>query len=136
MSDAKISALPPATLPLAGTELVPLDQSGVTVSAPVSAFQTGGVGSPQLVTANFNALAGGNYQVKTSIAAITATLPVVPAQWATVVIADTDGNAVANPITIGLNGQDYLGSAVNPVINVAGGFMKIMYNGTQWVSTP
>ncbi len=40
MADVKISELTSATLPLAGTEDVPLVQSGVTVRAPASAFGT------------------------------------------------------------------------------------------------
>lgn len=36
MADVKISQLPPASLPLAGTEVFPLVQNGVTVQAPVS----------------------------------------------------------------------------------------------------
>jgi hypothetical protein len=36
MADVKISALPSASLPLAGTEIVPLVQSGTTVQTPIS----------------------------------------------------------------------------------------------------
>lgn len=39
-----ISNLPAATLPLGGTELVPLVQSGITKNAPASAFGSGGGG--------------------------------------------------------------------------------------------
>lgn len=38
MADVKISALPAATLPLAGTEAVPLVQGGITVQAPSAEF--------------------------------------------------------------------------------------------------
>ena len=38
MADTKISALSSATTPLAGTEVVPIVQSGATVKTPVSAF--------------------------------------------------------------------------------------------------
>lgn len=38
MADKKISALTSATTPLAGTEVVPIVQSGATVKTPVSAF--------------------------------------------------------------------------------------------------
>jgi len=38
MADKKISALSSATTPLAGTEVVPIVQSGTTVKTPVSAF--------------------------------------------------------------------------------------------------
>jgi hypothetical protein len=38
MADKKISALSSATTPLAGTEVVPIVQSGATVKTPVSSF--------------------------------------------------------------------------------------------------
>jgi hypothetical protein len=45
MADAKISQLPVATTPLAGTELVPLVQGGVTVQSTVDKVLTGTVPS-------------------------------------------------------------------------------------------
>ena len=39
MADTTISQLPPASLPLAGNELLPLDQSGATKRATVSAIK-------------------------------------------------------------------------------------------------
>jgi hypothetical protein len=41
MADKKISALPASTVPLAGTELVPIVQSGVTKKVSVDDFTTG-----------------------------------------------------------------------------------------------
>lgn len=41
MSDKKISALPPATTPLTGTETLPIVQGGTTVKVPVSDLTTG-----------------------------------------------------------------------------------------------
>jgi hypothetical protein len=38
MTTIKISQLPDATLPLGGTEVVPLDQSGITKKAAISAI--------------------------------------------------------------------------------------------------
>lgn len=38
MTDVKISQLPAATLPLLGTEIVPMVQSGVTVQAPINSI--------------------------------------------------------------------------------------------------
>lgn len=42
MANVKISALPAASLPLSGTEAIPLVQAGVTSQAPASAFGGGG----------------------------------------------------------------------------------------------
>ena len=41
MADSKISALPAATTPLAGTELIPIVQSGTTKKAPANSIQSG-----------------------------------------------------------------------------------------------
>lgn len=41
MADSKISALPVATKPLAGTELIPIVQSGVTKQVTANAIQSG-----------------------------------------------------------------------------------------------
>jgi hypothetical protein len=45
MPDLKISQLPPASTPLAGTELVPIVQGGVTEQTTVQAILTGTVPS-------------------------------------------------------------------------------------------
>ena len=45
MADLKISQLPVATTPLAGTELVPIVQGGVTEQTTVQAILTGTVPS-------------------------------------------------------------------------------------------
>lgn len=63
MVDTKISALPVATTPLAGTELIPVVQAGVTKRVPVSGLPGGGGGSPggssgQLQYNNAGALGG------------------------------------------------------------------------------
>lgn len=50
MADVKISALPSASLPLAGTEIVPLVQSGTTVQTPIS--NLGANLSNTVITAN------------------------------------------------------------------------------------
>lgn len=55
MADRKISALTAATTPLAGTEVVPIVQSGATVKAAVTSFTNGLALTPTSVT-----LAAGN----------------------------------------------------------------------------
>ncbi len=52
MSNVKISALPAATTPLTGTELVPLVQSGVTSQVAVSNIKTAPAGSNTQVQFN------------------------------------------------------------------------------------
>ena len=53
MADSKISALPDGSTPLAGTELVPIDQGGDTVKVPASAF--GGGTTVTVTELEFNA---------------------------------------------------------------------------------
>lgn len=61
MADAKISALPASTTPLAGTEIVPLVQGGVTKKVTVSDLTAGRATSASEVTAST-----GNFIVGTS----------------------------------------------------------------------
>ncbi|HEY1858657.1 hypothetical protein [Acidocella sp.] len=92
--------------------------------------------SPIVETANFNALAGNIYEVTTTSTAITATLPAAPGTWDRITIQDMTGNAATHNITIARNGKNINGAAANVIINIAFGWVKLMYNGTQWVSQP
>lgn len=58
MADSKISALPSATTPLAGTELLPIVQGGATAKVAVSAFQAPLVSGTNIKTLNGNSLLG------------------------------------------------------------------------------
>jgi hypothetical protein len=62
MADTKISALPNATTPLAGTELVPLVQSGANAKATItdvrSGLQTTLVSGTSIKTVNSTTLLG------------------------------------------------------------------------------
>lgn len=56
MADKKISQLSSATLPLAGTETVPIVQSGATVKTPVTSFVNGRAITPTQVTVDGNVI--------------------------------------------------------------------------------
>ena len=58
MADSKISALPSATTPLAGTELLPIVQGGATKKVAASAFQAALVSGTNIKTVNGNSLLG------------------------------------------------------------------------------
>ena len=73
MSDVKISQLPSATTPLAGTELVPLVQGGVTKQVAVSNLGGGG-GGVTAVTATAPVVSSGGTTPVISIAAATASV--------------------------------------------------------------
>ena len=83
MSDLKISALPSATLPLAGTEVLPIVQGGVTTKVAVSDLTAG-----RAVTA-----------ASVNKVAITA-----PATASTLTIADGKTLAVNDNVTLGTGG--------------------------------
>lgn len=58
MADTKISALPSATIPLAGTELLPIVQGGATTKVAASAFQAPLVSGTNIKTVNSISLLG------------------------------------------------------------------------------
>lgn len=69
MADTKISALPSATTPLAGTELLPIVQGGATTKVAASAFQAPLVSGTNIKTINGNSLLGsGDLAVSASAA--------------------------------------------------------------------
>jgi len=72
MSNVKISALPAATTPLTGTELVPLVQSGVTSQVAVSNIKTAPAGSTTQVQYNNAGAFGGISGVTTDGTRMTA----------------------------------------------------------------
>jgi len=135
MSDEKISQLPDATLPLSGSELVPLVQGGANVKTAVSNVRQV-VATPTIETSSFSAAAGGIYHCQTSAGAMTATLNASPSQWDEIVFVDTSGNANTNPVTIALNGNNYQGGSSNPTLSLPYEMLKIQFNGSQWVQVP
>ena len=72
MADTKISALPSATTPLAGTELIPIVQGGATTKVAASAFQAPLVSGTNIKTVNGSSLLGsGDLTVSASAAGST-----------------------------------------------------------------
>jgi hypothetical protein len=63
MPDKKISALTSATTPLAGTEVLPIVQSGSTVKVPVADLTTGRAVTTGLLTSVPSALSGSSFFV-------------------------------------------------------------------------
>ena len=60
MADTKISALPASTTPLAGTEVLPIVQSGVTAKVSVANLTAGrAVSTGALTVASADATGGG-----------------------------------------------------------------------------
>jgi len=73
MSNVKISALPAATTPLTGTELVPLVQSGVTSQVAVSNIKTAPAGSNTQVQFNNSSAFGASASLTWDGTSLTAT---------------------------------------------------------------
>lgn len=99
MSDLAISALPSASLPLAGTELVPLVQGGVTCR--VAASHLGAGGGPGPVAEVYALIPSGsidNYAPAGFVAGITNRLILTPTDSTSVILgiaaASTDGFAI------------------------------------------
>jgi hypothetical protein len=67
-------------------------------------------------TTGFTAVSGNGYFVNTTAGAITVTLPATPAAGDIVAIADYDGTASTNPITVGRNSSNINGNAADLVI--------------------
>ncbi len=104
--DEPISALPSASLPLAGTEPVPLVQGGITKQAPASAFS----GNQIILFTGQNQSA--------SIATFTLAAPTVDSMWlwnawAEVAVADL----LAPTVTLTLSWTDPTGG---PTVSVIG----------------
>jgi hypothetical protein len=62
-------------------------------------------------------------------------LPVSPTLWQIVWGKDTTGAAGTNPIIFSGNGKNIEGAG-SVSVNVDFGWLKIQYNGTQWVQIP
>jgi hypothetical protein len=143
MADTKISALPSATVPLAGTEVLPIVQSGATtkVSAndlfnnpTVTNYVEAVVAIGTVTTTNTIALTNGTVQTATLTAstACTFTMPTATAGKSFVLLlkqAATTGNGTATFTDV------KFGSAGAPTITATAGKMDILTfiaDGTNW----
>lgn len=137
MSGEAISALPSATTPLSGAEVIPLVQNGVTRQAPVNAIPgTVAALSYSVKQIAFNATAGGRYALVTSVGAITATLP-ASSLGAAVLLADVSKNAQTNHITITAVSPDQIvygaATATNQTVSVNGAVVTLVcYATNRW----
>ena len=97
MADKKISALTSATTPLAGTEVLPIVQSGVTVKVPVSDLTAGRAISATAVTATT-----GNFVVGTSGQGID--FSATPGTGTSELLADYEEGTFTATLTCGTSG--------------------------------
>ena len=78
-------------------------------------------------TASFTAVSGNGYFVNTTSGAITVTLPATPSAGDIVAIADYNGTATTNPITIGRNSSNINGDAADFTISINYGAISFVY---------
>jgi hypothetical protein len=111
-----------------GAELVAQSGSTITIAAGATITNSGtasGFGPTGAVswdttkkTTGFTAVSGVGYFCDTTSSAFTATLPAAPSAGAIVAIADYNGTAATNAITVGRNSSNIDGSAGNFTINI------------------
>ena len=117
MADVKISALPAATTPLGGTELVPIVQGGVTTQVTVGNLTAGRTLAASTVNVDANTGAG------TSAVRITQT------GAGNALLVEDSANPDATPFVIDQNGVVIQGSTT-PITGVSSIVNTIQTNGT------
>jgi hypothetical protein len=145
MSKIEVNAIEPQS----GTTLT-LGASGDTITIPAGATisnsgtaagfgPTGAVSwNTTKITANPNpAVTGVGYFCDTTTAAFTVTLPATPAAGAVVGIADYANTFATNNLTIGRNGSNIAGAAINATLSTNGVSVTFVYvDATQgWIVT-
>jgi hypothetical protein len=113
--------------------VITIGASGDTVTLAAGASQSG-FGRSGTVnwdttkkTTGFTAVSGNGYFCDTTSAAFTVTLPATPSAGAIVAIADYNGTAITNNITVGRNSSNINGSAANLTINANYSAVTLVY---------
>jgi hypothetical protein len=136
MSSSKISNLLPASLPLLGSESVPIVQGGATVRAPVSSI--GNANGQLISTTPFSLIVLGVYGLRTLSGALILNLPSLSSMaygdW--IDLEDIDYNANVNNVTINAAGSDtialYGAATASQTLNVAGVRARLIVNVAGW----
>jgi hypothetical protein len=115
----------------AGT--ITIGASGDTITLAAGASQSGFGRSGSVnwdttpKTTGFTAVSGNGYFCDTTSAAFTVTLPATPAAGDIVAIADYNGTAITNNITVGRNSSNINGSAADLTINANYSAVTLVY---------
>jgi hypothetical protein len=113
--------------------VITIGASGDTVTLAAGASQSGFGRSGSVnwdttpKTTGFTAVSGNGYFCNTTSAAFTVTLPATPAAGDIVAIADYNGTAATNNITIGRNSSNINGSATNFTISINYAAISFVY---------
>jgi hypothetical protein len=88
-------------------------------------------------TANFTAVAGEGYWINTTSGAVTMTLPASASVGDTVEIVDYARTWNTNNVTVDQNGLTFQGGSANPIYDVDGQSVRIIYSGATkgWIPT-
>jgi hypothetical protein len=145
MSKIEVNAIEPqsgTTLTLGASGDTITIPSGATINNQGSAVNFGPTGAVSWnttkITANPNpAVSGVGYFCDTTSAAFTVTLPLSPSAGAVVGIADYANTFATNNLTVGRNGSNIGGSAINAVLSTNGVSVTFVYvDATQgWIVT-
>jgi hypothetical protein len=144
MSKIEVNAIEPqsgTTLTLGASGDTITIPSGATINNQGSAVNFGPTGAVSWnttkVTTGFTATAGIGYFCDTTSAAFTVTLPATPAAGAVIGIADYANTFATNNITIGRNGSNIAGAAINATLSTNGLSVTFVYvDATQgWIVT-
>ena len=110
-----------------------IGQSGDTVTLASGATQSG-FGRTGTVdwdttakTASFTAVSGNGYFVNTTSGAITVTMPATPSAGDIVALQDYAGTWGTNNVTIGRNGSNIGGIAVDPTLSTSDQSITLVY---------
>ena len=92
--------------------------SGLSMSGTTLSSSSTGISVAARQTGNFNAVANTIYPVDTTSGVITATLPASPVQGDRIGFYDAAGTWDTNNLTIGRNGNNIVGAALDLVANI------------------
>ena len=129
MADIKISALPAATTPLAGTEVLPIVQSGVTAKVSISNLTAGRSVSASALIVSGNATVGGTLGV-TGVATLgTGAILGTPASGVLTNCTGINYNGYKNRIINGAMANDQRNAAASQTFTAAA---ALAYSVDRW----
>ena len=127
MSEVKVNKISPrsgTTVTLGDSGDTFTIPSGATINNQGTAVNFGATGSASWVTTvktgDFTAVAGEGYVVNTTSGAITVTLPASPSAGAVVAIKDYANTFDTNAVTLGRNGSNIGGNALDSTVSTEG----------------
>ena len=140
MADSKISALPSATVPLAGTEVLPIVQSGATVNVSadglftnptVTNYTEAVVAIGNSSTAQTLDLTNGTFQTCTLTGNCTFTMPTATAGKSFILLLTQDGTGSRTAVFTSVK----FSGGTAPTITVTAGksdILTFLSDGTSW----